>query len=589
MTNLNQKYKDRQPLKTVEIIKKFFIDKGFNIDEEIKEISEAGTYWCGISLKYLGEEIVHSNGKGTSEEYSLASGYSELYERFCAGFGTYNGGFIYSKKFFELNFKKHNYYCHPNEKIESFDLIRNSCNRFKEFFNLIQDNDNYILKYYNLCLNNRNLNGSITVPFTNFNNLDDKKFFNKFILDVISGSSGLCAGNSTEEALVQGLSEVYEHYAHVQLYNNRQQLYYQLNLDQINISDNLKEIITKIKKLNYNIYIYDLSYNFNVPVIMTVIVNPANHTWFIDLGANPIINIAIERTLTEMYQGVVNINSEIKFNMIPGNKASHSDGMRDNSSCVVSRSLYPEEILLNRIIVDKYNDKIFLNENTISNIDLMNHMRNINKINGFNVYFYDLSLCEDMKAFQIFIDNVEIYDKSSFDNLRQDYIEYLLKLNFNIFNQYDLLLNNNDINILYLLGLINERNKILFNDVDYEIFCSIIFPSQYKIIFTDSSSIKDFYEHLKFLIMENENRYKFLKSEFLYYYYLFSYSTNSFDINKIKLLFKQLGFNIETLDNDYHLASFLKTENMYKKLIFNSLYDIYHQSEIKDLINIFIK
>ena len=38
MTNLNQKYKDRQPLETIQIIKDFFYSQNYTIEEEINEI-----------------------------------------------------------------------------------------------------------------------------------------------------------------------------------------------------------------------------------------------------------------------------------------------------------------------------------------------------------------------------------------------------------------------------------------------------------------------------------------------------------------------------------------------------------------------
>ena len=42
--------------------------------------------------------------------------------------------------------------------------------------------------------------------------LNDKLYLNPHIINKIIGSDGLAAGNTLEEAIVQGLSEIYEHY-----------------------------------------------------------------------------------------------------------------------------------------------------------------------------------------------------------------------------------------------------------------------------------------------------------------------------------------------------------------------------------------
>ncbi|MGN1342703.1 MAG: YcaO-like family protein [Bacilli bacterium] len=56
----------------------------------------------------------------------------------------------------------------------------------------------------------------------------------------------------------------------------------------------------EIQKEN-TLYIIDFSYNFNVPVLMALIVNRRTNTITVNLGASPIFDIALERTLTELY------------------------------------------------------------------------------------------------------------------------------------------------------------------------------------------------------------------------------------------------------------------------------------------------
>ena len=70
------------PEETVEIIKKFFTKKGFKVTITDFNQSEIGTWYCRISIYLHGNLVLGANGKGTSKEYALASGFAELYERF---------------------------------------------------------------------------------------------------------------------------------------------------------------------------------------------------------------------------------------------------------------------------------------------------------------------------------------------------------------------------------------------------------------------------------------------------------------------------------------------------------------------------
>ena len=83
VTNLQNKYKDRTPELTVALIKDFFLNKGFTLEEKEVKNPMPNTWWCRINLKYNDIEIQGANGKGTSQSFALASGYAELYERYC--------------------------------------------------------------------------------------------------------------------------------------------------------------------------------------------------------------------------------------------------------------------------------------------------------------------------------------------------------------------------------------------------------------------------------------------------------------------------------------------------------------------------
>jgi ribosomal protein S12 methylthiotransferase accessory factor YcaO len=58
--------------------------------------------------------LFSQNGKGVSEEYCLASGYGELYERFCSGLNYMNDPFLF-QEVIQNRKQKYGYYIDPKE------------------------------------------------------------------------------------------------------------------------------------------------------------------------------------------------------------------------------------------------------------------------------------------------------------------------------------------------------------------------------------------------------------------------------------------------------------------------------------------
>ena len=104
----------------------------------------------------------------------------------------------------------------------------------------------------------------------------------------MQGSNGLAAGNTLEEAIVQGISEAYEHYVTDNLYykNSKDTVYFQLNLQKIKntLPEYLINIINKIEQSDCYLYIYDLSYNFNIPVLMSIIIDKNHQVYLMEMS-----------------------------------------------------------------------------------------------------------------------------------------------------------------------------------------------------------------------------------------------------------------------------------------------------------------
>ena len=116
-------------------------------------------------------------------------------------------------------------------------------------------------------------------------------------------SNGMSAGNTKFEARVQGLSEVFERYVKNKIIAEA------ISLPEIpkSVMDRYPSIqasIAKLEEEGFPIYAFDASLGGKYPVICVVLLNPNNGTCFASFGAHPNFQVALERTVTELYRVV---------------------------------------------------------------------------------------------------------------------------------------------------------------------------------------------------------------------------------------------------------------------------------------------
>ncbi len=153
------------------------------------------------------------------------------------------------------------------------------------------------------------------------------------------GSNGMASGNTIEECLVQGLSEVFERYVnHCVLRGEitpppipRE------HLAQWNVSD----IIARIEESGrYRVHVYDCSMGKGYPVAMSMIVDRVDATCGIKFGSHPSLPIAVERTLTEAFQGR-NVEKFTHINELSDDDAAVQDLWNVRSVMRDGSGLYP--------------------------------------------------------------------------------------------------------------------------------------------------------------------------------------------------------------------------------------------------------
>ena len=193
-------YKDCTVNETIKRIQIILKTLKLNYKEEIYEQSIKSEFMpYSTHIWMFGNKELGTNGKGTTLKNAQASGYAEFIER------------LENQAFFKLTNK--NFYYSPDEKICSVNNLSDlkkyfisekflcDCNKMHKYIfdnnitNLLDFNKETILvPFYDVFKNN-----VINLPI--------------FIIQYLQCTNGMSAGNTPEEALVQGLSEICERYS----------------------------------------------------------------------------------------------------------------------------------------------------------------------------------------------------------------------------------------------------------------------------------------------------------------------------------------------------------------------------------------
>ncbi|MCK5262447.1 MAG: YcaO-like family protein [Gammaproteobacteria bacterium] len=115
-------------------------------------------------------------------------------------------------------------------------------------------------------------------------------------------SNGMSAGNTPNEARVQGLSEVFERYVKNKIIAEGICLP-EVPQEVINRFPHIAEAISKLEGHGYHLRTADASLGGQYPVMSVTLINPRNGSVFASFGAHPCFEVALERTVTELLQG----------------------------------------------------------------------------------------------------------------------------------------------------------------------------------------------------------------------------------------------------------------------------------------------
>lgn len=126
-------------------------------------------------------------------------------------------------------------------------------------------------------------------------------------LSILCGTVGMCAGNSPEEALTQGLSEVFEKWAERTALEEGvtppEIPFTYIEKEEPYLYSLMNSFMEKYKG-RFSIKVYDMSFGCNIPVISILIFDKKYFQYRLQSGAHPLFKIALERCITEVVQSL---------------------------------------------------------------------------------------------------------------------------------------------------------------------------------------------------------------------------------------------------------------------------------------------
>lgn len=290
------KHKDLLPEETLAEIQAILRNVGIATENSWIENGDSGCYSNRITILPTG---LGANGKGTDKTYALASGYAELMERI-------QNNILYTGELSPSDKEYGGFSYFPDQKQMNADAILKEENPFTKYvFSSLgcktEFDKKYVLKKSMNWFHSQNPEFEC-IPFAD---IDNKKiiYLPQEMLFAIYGSNGMAAGNSMEEALVQGLSEILERYV------NRKIMLEHIcppSVPRSFIEDIplLNTIINKIEEDgNYQVVMKDCSLGRGLPVLAAIIINKKNGGFGVKFASHPSFRVALERTLTEAFQG----------------------------------------------------------------------------------------------------------------------------------------------------------------------------------------------------------------------------------------------------------------------------------------------
>ncbi|MFZ4379153.1 MAG: OsmC domain/YcaO domain-containing protein [Polynucleobacter sp.] len=237
-----------------------------------------------------------TNGKGSTKESALASALGEYIERL-------SNNHFYAGAFFGDDIAKAAFVHYPNErwfKPGPKDTLPSEI--LDEYCLQIYNPEGELRGSHLVDTNSGNAQrGICSLPYVRHS--DGKTiYFPSNLIENLFVSNGMSAGNTLAEAQVQCLSEIFERAVKREILEG-----------EIALPDVPREVLAKypgilagiqgLEEQGFPVLVKDASLGGIYPVMCVTLMNPRTGGVFASFGAHPSLEVALERSLTELLQG----------------------------------------------------------------------------------------------------------------------------------------------------------------------------------------------------------------------------------------------------------------------------------------------
>lgn len=237
-----------------------------------------------------------TNGKGASKESALASALGEYIERL-------NCNHFYAGTFWGEDIANAEFVHYPNErwfKPGRKDAL--PAEILDEYCRQIYNPDGELRGSHLVDTNSGNVQrGICSLPFVRQSD-GEVVYFPSNLVENLYVSNGMSAGNTLVEAQVQCLSEIFERAVKREILEG-----------EITLPDVPQEVLAKypgilagiqgLEEQGFPVLVKDASLGGVYPVMCVTLMNPRTGGVFASFGAHPSLEVALERSLTELLQG----------------------------------------------------------------------------------------------------------------------------------------------------------------------------------------------------------------------------------------------------------------------------------------------
>ncbi|SFD39799.1 OsmC domain/YcaO domain-containing protein [Massilia yuzhufengensis] len=237
-----------------------------------------------------------TNGKGATKESALASALGEYIERL-------NNNHFYAGAFWGEDIANAPFVHYPNErwfKPGRKDALPPGI--LDDYCLEIYDPDGELRGSHLVDTNSGNAErGICSLPFVRQSD-GEVVYFPSNLVENLYASNGMSAGNTLVEAQVQCLSEIFERAVKREILEG-----------EIALPDVPQEVLAKypailagiqgLEEQGFPVLVKDASLGGVYPVMCVTLMNPKTGGVFASFGAHPSLEVALERSLTELLQG----------------------------------------------------------------------------------------------------------------------------------------------------------------------------------------------------------------------------------------------------------------------------------------------